>query len=362
MKKLLMILFALSLVLCSCSSREDLESVPEDTSSASVAQSTPEQSTVEAEVSPDDDHTITLPISVVGDEWLPGSIYWIDNTKLIATFSKPSDLETTTAVFYDVVNQSTHEIITMNGYMGGIRANEQEIVITTSEKVYTLSKSDFSLLEETENIGRDWGSNTFGGLSADRDDIGIVIKDRDGAVPDIRVATQSGEIYYDVPIWSPDGRYLYYNKYYGGVGNPIDLCVADRAGNTLWEFEVPELTYDKLWSSNSRYILGIADKEHGGMIRLYDIEEGKEAAAQANPYADYFYDIRDFHELSVFCWRENKAENNYIVCSFDALTGETTEYITLDDACDIKVSPDGKLMAILELNNPDAIKVIPVLS
>ena len=344
------------LAACGSGSGQSVGTAP----SSSVEQSAPEQSPAETEASSADDNTIALPISAMGPEWLPGYLYWADNTRLIVTFHKPSDQGSTVAVLFDIVDQSTREIIAMDGYMGDIRANEQEILITTSEKIYTLSKPDFSFIEESENIGSAWGSNTFEGLSASRDDTGIVIKDRGGVAPDIRVATQSGDIFYDVPIWSPDGRYLHYNKYHGGVGLPIDLCIADRAGNTLWEFEVPELTYNELWSSNNRYILCVADQEYGGTTRLFDIAEGREIAAQTSPYVDCFYDIRDFYELSVFCWRENKAENNYTVCSFDAVSGETTDYITLDDACDIKVSPNGKLMAILEINNPDAIRIICV--
>jgi hypothetical protein len=85
------------------------------------------------------------------------------------------------------------------------------------------------------------------------------------------------------------------------------------------------------------------------MIRVFDIQAGEKISELVDPYIDYWCDIRDVYETSVFCWRQKDSEDTqYTICSFDALTGDTTEYATTTKLCDIKVAPNGEQLAVID--------------
>jgi len=355
-----------SVTACSHSNTKDLQQ-----SSSVGATNTPSEVEISKQ-EPDNNETksessngnFVIPITYALDEWELQGISWIESTKLIAVFcdktnQSGSEITEKCVVLYDISDCSERALFSFSdsGWVGDIRSDENEILITTSEKVCTISKSDLTLLDESSNKGRDWGANTFGGLSADRDDIGIIIESRDNTVQTIRVATETKEYFFDSPRWSPDGQYVLYNKYFGGVGNPINLCVADKSGNSLCEFEIPEYNYLSYWSSNSQYIMVIANKELGGTTRLLDIETGKEIATLKSPYADYFSDCRDVFDSTAVYWRQNEEDDIYTIYIFDALTGSATDIVTMNTHSDIKFSPDGSLLAVIKGQNPNEIQL-----
>lgn len=305
---------------------------------------------------------VTIPISYGGEGWETQEIGWIDGTKLLAVFEYQdrlrdrSDITEKSVVVYDMADRTERLVCTFRdkGWVGDIRADDNEVLITSSEKLYSLPQADLTQITVSPYKGDDWRCNTFGGLYAGRDELGMVI--RSGAGETIRVATKTEAYFFDGPQWSPDGCYLLYNKYSGGVGHPVNKCIADREGRAVCEFAFPETDNNTYWSNDSRYIVAQVLDHPEGLLRLLDVEAGREIAASPLPYVEHFRSILDVHKSTTVCWRQEGKRQPGIVYTFDVLTGQKTDIVTLPQPCNVKFSPDGRMLAMLEWENATEVR------
>ncbi len=311
------------------------------------------EGTGNAAVTPEVPSAVTIPTSYGGEGWEAQAIGWIDNTRLIAVFGPEEtrngpDVTEKAVVVYNMADKTERLACAFSdgGWVGDIRANADEVLITSSEQLYLLPQADLAQITALPYKGDDWHGNTFGGLYTGRDAQGIVIRSGDGKA--IRVATKTEAYFFDVPQWSPDGRYLLYNKYFGGVGHPVNKCVADRAGRPVCEFAFPQTDQNTYWSNDSRYIVAKVLDHPDGLLRLLDVEAGQEIAARPSPYVEQFRSILDAHKSTTVWWRQAGNRQPCTVYTFDILTGQAVDIATLPRFCDAKFSPDGRTLAVLE--------------